>query len=186
MVRTQAGWAIRAAFALSFCFCTAPRIDAECLISTADQVGSGVFATPTAPLGQSFIACEDGMITNIAVWVGLSTLPQYRFGLRQGTDILVDDYVVTGSIPTGAQRLRFTPMYPVTKGTVYSLSLAPITGSLSLPETNGTSYPDGSTIAVVQGASVPRNTDLIFAVTITDGPVPAAAATWGKIKSTYR
>jgi hypothetical protein len=186
MVRRHAGWAIRALFALGFCICTAQRIDAECLISTPNGGGGGTFATPTSPAGQSFVACQNGFITNVAIWVGVSTQPVVTLGLQAGIDLLAPEYTATKVIPTGADRIRFTPMFPVTQGSVYSLSLTPASGSLSFAELPGSSYTEGSRIAVVGGQSVPLNTDIVFAVTITDGSVPSAAATWGKIKSIYR
>ena len=182
--RTRTGWVLAAVCSFACAVSGVSQVGAECMINNLTHGGSSVFATPTAPIGQSFVACQDGIITNVAVGIGQATLPQVRLGLQPGTDLQVDGYSLAGVIQSGASRIRFTPVFPVTKGMVYSLSMAPVTGSLMLPR--GASYTEGSLIAIVQGVSTPQDADMEFAVTITDAAVPAAAATWGRLKSIYR
>jgi len=138
MVRRHAGWAIRALFALGFCICTAQRIDAECLISTPNGGGGGTFATPTSPAGQSFVACQNGFITNVAIWVGVSTQPVVTLGLQAGIDLLAPEYTATKVIPTGADRVTMRAITQHRYGNAEVLRLAqvprPIVESLSVLE----------------------------------------------------
>jgi len=53
-------------------------------------------------------------------------------------------------------------------------------------EAAGTSYAAGTRIAVENGISVPRSTDLDFTMTISDLPVPTRVSTWGTLKAIYR
>jgi hypothetical protein len=161
-------------------------VQAECKLLTTFDGGGSLIARPDEPVGQSFVACQDGLITNIAFPVGPRTQPSVTLGFGPGIDILAPTFTLVQSIAPTAQRARFEVAIPVTQGTVYAISLEPAYGVFYLREIVGTAYPDGSTIVVEQGVSVPRNSDIEFSVTITDAPVPARASTWGVIKSTYR
>jgi hypothetical protein len=186
MSRTRVGVVITMVFSLAGAVFGVSPLGAECRLATTNLGGSTIFATPTAPVGQSFVACQDGLITNIAVFVGLSNQPSVRLGLQPGTDLLAPTYSELGTIPPDAARIRFTPGFPVTNGMVYSLSLTPISGVLSLPLVLESSYAEGTALAVEQGVSVALESDLEFAVTISDPVVPAVVATWGALKSLYR
>ena len=129
MYRVPARRMLIAAFALASAALTVHRVDADCEFFTPNAGGTGAIATPTSPIGQSFVACQDGIITNLAVWVGPSTVAPVRLGLQAGTDLLATDYSQMGLITPDARRVRFTTTFAVTNGMVYSLSLTPASES---------------------------------------------------------
>ncbi len=177
-----------AGVALAIALATTRDAGADCAIGTPREANSTAIATPTTPVGESFVACEDGIITNLAVYVGLYTQPSFRIGLQQGIDLLHPETVVVGDIPAGATRIRVDPGFRVVAGRLYSFSVAPTSGTLRLLQITGTAYPEGSLLLVDQGIVTPRpEIDLQFSLTtMGDPPVPAVASTWGAIKSTYR
>jgi len=184
--KTQAATYVPAGLALAVLLLGAHPAGADCSIAIPNVGGAAVIARPTAPVGQSFVACADGLITHIALYVGISTQASVRLGLEAGTDLLAPAFTQLGTIPTGATRILFHPGFPVTGGMLYSLSLAPISGVLYMGQIEGTTYPDGSLITVEGDVSVLQSTDLPFSVAISDAPVPARIATWGEVKFIYR
>jgi hypothetical protein len=180
MARNHAGPLVTGLFAALL---AAHPVWADCQLGTPMQPIAGVImhATPTAPLGQSFVACQDGLITGITVTFNGSTQPSVRLGLQSGTDILAPTY--TETINVISPRMMFSPSFPVKGGEVYSLSITPASGVVRL-FLNG--YAGGTLLTVENGLVVERPADLQFLVSITDPPVPATLATWGALKSTYR
>jgi hypothetical protein len=159
--------------------------EAQCTIDTTVPAAVAIVSTPTAPLGQSFTACQSGIVTNIAIIVSYSTRDSLLLGLQRGTDLTAPELTQLTTWVQGARRVRFTPSFPVTGGMTYSFSIAPLVGILNLGMVDG--YPDGSLLQVDQGVTVVRNGDMEFSLTISPEPVvPARVATWGRLKATYR
>ena len=162
-------------------------VEAFCWISAGNpDGGANATATISAPLGQSFVPCEDGIITNITAQVGGGSGPSHILGLQTGTDLLAPIYTQAGSILPGNSRIVFNPGFPVASGVVYSFSLTPVSGVLRLIQVDPLLYAGGTMLQVVEGVSVPRPADLLFSMVISDPPVPTSIVTWGQIKSTYR
>jgi hypothetical protein len=145
-------------------------------------------ATPTSPVGQSFVACQNGVITRLYAYVGVATVAPVHLGLQHGIDLASPEFVQTASFPSLSRLFDFTMSYPVTAGTLYSFSMTPSAGLIPLIQTIGTRYPDGSLIVTEQGASIPKtNLDLEFTVIFSPDPVvPTRRATWGSLKTSYR
>jgi len=74
---------------------SAGRADAQCSIDNFPDAASTIVASPTAPVGQSFVACQTGIVTNVAILVGFSTQALASLGLQSGTDLWVPAYTKT-------------------------------------------------------------------------------------------
>jgi hypothetical protein len=126
-------------------------------------------------------------VTDVVLGLGVGNAGPLRLGLQAGTDLLATGYSVMGTSPQFSRNVIFATSFPVTGGAEYSLSLTPMLGNIALSETEGASYPDGTLLRVLDGVTVPRQSDLRFHVVISPDPaVPAATATWGRLKSAYR
>jgi len=69
----------------------------------------------------------------------------------------------------------------------YSLSLTPASGVFGLAYTGGEVIPGGTLIQVINGESVPQDSDLAVSITISpDTAVPVRNETWGAVKAIYR
>ena len=160
---------------------------AQCTIDSAQPAGLVVVAAPDAPLGQSFVACQDGIVTNVAVPIAWAVHEQIRLGLQHGTDLLAPEYTQVGLFVQGSRRIRWVTSFPVSAGQAYSLSVTPLDGALGLANAPGSAIPDGTMLAVVGGVTTGRSDDLQVTITVSPEPiVPARPATWGGLKFVYR
>ena len=169
-----------------------PNSAADCTIdqSTCTDHGFSANVGPSPDIiGQSFTACQTGVVTSVTFNANLVT-PGLTLGLEVGTNICAPSYTQSVSAVQGSNTVVLDTPFPVTDGAVYSFGLQPSGGHspLMLWGCGEDVYAGG--IYCLCGAGhvfVPYpQFDLAFTVQITTEPTPTRANTWGSVKDLYR
>ena len=103
---------------------------AQCTIqSVPDQITTrAMYVTPTFAVGQSFTACQSGIVAYVLfreMGIPVKTL---NFGMQHGTDLCAPEYTSSVKVTLDASRLRVFTNFRVVQGEVYSFSIAPAGG----------------------------------------------------------
>jgi len=157
-----------------------------CEYRTARAHIQQIVLTPSTPVGQSFVACESGVLSLVSFEVELFTTYEARIVIREGVDLLAPGTAFLRPMFLFQRRVNFNPAYPVVAGRTYSVSFGPTDGTFRVYY-NRDDIPSGTAFRVLDGVSVAvPEYDADFSAQITDPPVPAAPSSWGAVKSIYR
>ena len=163
----------------------------ECIVPDPPILGNGLewqTNTPIAQVGQTFTACQSGIITEISFEkMNFSILPHnphpnatlfIENGIADGGQGLNPsaDYSQSISIPNGTATvsLELTTPFPVTSGQKYTFYLQTdkaVAGGFSFNSTRSDAYPDGA--RWFNNTESSNGWDIQFSVTIIDRPASA-------------
>jgi len=161
--------------------------DAQCAIDPPFSISGAVSANPPAGLGQSFVACQTGLVTRISFSVLEPSSGPIRLGLQHGTDLTAPRHAQSVILDAGLNTIVLDAPFRVTQGTLYSFGLLPTSGTIEVRYDDDSPHTDGSIIQSNGTASTPRPGDLIFRVEIApSAPGSTISSTWGAIKGLYR
>jgi hypothetical protein len=161
--------------------------DAQCTIDPPFSISGGVSANPPGGLGQSFMACQTGVVTRISFSVLEPSSGPVRLGLQAGTDLSAPRYSQSVNLDGGSNTIVLDTPFRVTEGTVYSFGLLPTAGTIAVLYDDDGPLTEGSIIQSSPAISGPRRGDLIFRVEIEPrDPRPTTPCTWGAVKELFR
>ena len=169
-------------------------LKSQCTVHTRDggDFNSGL-CTPGQPIGETFVACADGVITSVEVThsqtlflqTGSPGVYELYMAIDPGDGVAVTPTAVATEVlavtPTAGQIMTFnlTTPFPVQNdGTLYRLVVANTTGNIVLAFQSGNDFAGGD---VVQHTNVCDGTqDLDFGMIIQPNTVPTLSE-WGLI-----
>ena len=141
----------------------------RCRAATATKT-HGQGATAPSGVGQSFTACETGVIRSITVDVLFTTSQNARLELKPAGDSWPSTYVQNIVLTVGQNVVPLATPFAVAAGATYSIGLFPASGSFSL-WSDADSYPGGEAFFIVNSTDlgIAPSPDLLFDLTI-EGP----------------
>jgi hypothetical protein len=167
---------------------------AQCTISQLTSTGPADVNAPLAR-GQSFVACSNGVITDIR-WHNSASQPSTATSLTleiaagdPNFVVWVPTYTQVASIVTGTNTIHLTTPVAVVSGQSYTFLLRPGSGTLR-PQANfgGNPYAGGQLKIWAAGNGfvfTDASSDLLFEVVIA-GSVALEPVGWSAIKNLYR
>lgn len=141
----------------------------KCQISAVSKTHGQVSTSPDG-VGQSFTACQSGMIRSIQLDVIAVDNSNVRIELQEGTDSWPGSYSQDLVLIPGENLVQLDVPFLVEDGVVYSFGLFPSTGDLRL-WSGGDTYAGGEAF-FIEGSSklgITPSPDLVFELTV-EGP----------------
>ena len=158
------------------CPCGAPPVSGSGQVCKIEQLteGSGAQITTALAFGQQFLACDDGVITQITVsfFETINSLATFTLQLSSGGNTLAPQHTQNVSITAGgAVTIPLTKPFTVQDNQQYSFSILGTTGTgnaVFIELIGSNPYGDGLAFVEVSGNSSPSapDRDLVFSVCI--------------------